>query len=147
MKNLLLVLPVLIAGCATIEAPEVSSTLRDYDPPGLAPAEPATELPTFQLSGTTVIAGQEVVYLTEKQFTKLERFVEAAKANTKALVLRTEAWNDAIHERDFILEAGRQSEKQTEAYRELYVSSARSCSLIQYASIGAAGLLLIATAL
>lgn len=144
---MLIALILSMTACATAPLPEVSRALRDY------PAEPyeepadALELPAFEIDGATTVNGEEVAYLREDTFSLLEEFVEHAKANTQALRHRNRAWSALIEERDHLLTGGQLVEEQSAVYRALYVNQQRYCSFVQFASIGAAGLVLIATGL
>lgn len=147
MRLLLIVLMLSISACATIDVPEVSRALRDYEPQLAEPMQGATPLPGIQFSGTTMVAGEEVVYLTEAQFAKVEQFIEAAKGNTEALKHRTMALQATLRERDHLLAAGQAAEGQAALYRELYQGEARYCRVVQVVSVGVAGLVLVVGAL
>lgn len=147
MRSSLIALMLSISACATINPPEVSSTLRDYAPEALpAPAEPLP-LTQFEVTGTTRVEGEEVAYLSEEAFGRMQEFVEAAKANTEALRYRTTAFLALEAERDHLLYAGQAAEGQADIFRQLYVAQARQCSMVQFVSIGAAGLVLVVSAL
>lgn len=147
MRILLSVLLLSISACATIDAPEVSRTLRDYDPSELAPAREPLPLPVFEIAGQATIDSRPVVYLTLPDFASMEQFVEAARANTQALQHRTAAWNALLHERNHILAAGQAAEGQAAIFRQLYQNEANYCRIVQWVSIGGAGLIVIAAVL
>jgi hypothetical protein len=107
----------------------------------------AISLPKFQFSGTATVNDREVVYLTEAQFSLAQQFIEVAKGNTQALKHRTAALQATLRERDHLLAAGQAAEGQAALYRELYQNEARQCSLVQFVTIGAAGLVLVITTL
>jgi hypothetical protein len=147
MRVFLIALAASIVGCATIEVPEVSRTLRDYNPEPFEPAQGAIPLPEFQFSGTTTVDSREVVYLTEDQFILAEKFIEAAKGNTEALKHRNRAWNAVLRERNHVLVAGQAAESQAALWQEMYRSEVQYCNMIQFVSIGGVGLIALAAIL
>ena len=147
MRALLIALLLSMTACATIDTPEVSRTLRDYNPPELAPAKEPLPLPTFEIAGEATVDGQTVVYLTLDNFAALEQYQIAAKGNTKALQHRTEAWNALLRERNHILAAGQAAEGQAAIFRQLYQNEANYCRIVQWVSIGGVGLIAIAAVL
>ena len=77
----------------------------------------------------------------------MEEFVEAAKGNTEALRHRIAAFAALDRENRLLVVAGQATEAQAEVFRSMYTSQAQYCSLVQYVSIGAAGLVLVVGAL
>lgn len=144
MRILLLASIALIAACAaTPELPPVSRELRDYqlqqDDTELQALE-VGEIPQAQqgtLNGqpadcfapedSDALASMGVAYHTNLEaFTELERAYHARHAEAAAL-----------------LAAGRAAEEQAAVYRALYLAETRQGRLIQLATAGAGGLVLL----
>jgi len=142
MRILLLALTVSLTACATVDVPEVSRDLRDYQISEPAEIEP---IPLGQAPGPTVgeIDGQPAACFGPDQLDALEEFAIAAHANTDALRHAIRALQATERELHAILIAGQAAEAQAEIYRALYVSEARYAQIIKLGSMGAAGLVLL----
>jgi len=142
MRILLLALSACLTACATVDVPEVSRDLRDYQISEPAEIEP---IPLGQAPGPTVggIDGQPAACFRPDQLDALEEFAIAAHANAEALRETIRALRATERELHAILIAGQAAEQQAEVYRALYASEARYAQIVKLGGVGAAGLVLL----
>jgi len=133
MRILLLALSACLTACATVDFPEVSRDLRDYQASEPADIEPI-ELPEGKV---IAVEDEPDIYFVH------ESYLIAARANTKALEDTIRALQATERELTAILIAGQSAEAQAEIYRALYVDEARHSQIIRLGTMGAAGLVLL----
>lgn len=127
---------VVLSGCATVEAPDVSREFREYEPPArgereelVLPVEPKVQ---FDEDGT--------VWLTKAQFQEFRDFVETAHTIDEVAQARVDELQAREEEIRYLVRAGRITERRAELIAQMYTNEVQECRWIRVGAYGVAGL-------